>query len=294
METAASEQVTGLSGVASTFALLLEHLAIDRYDLTGLQYLTQAGGAMPAELVAGLRAALPGRKLFLMYGQTEATSRLTWLPPERLDDKPGSVGIPVRGVRLRIVHESGREAAVGIEGEVQVQGANVMLGYWEAAPATAAAFDAGWLRTGDIGWLDHDGFLYLRGRRDGMIKTGAHRVYPEAVEQSIVQLPEVEEALVVGADHPTLGQVLYAYVVMRQAVTAEAQNQVALRIKTHCRACLAPYQVPRTIAFVASLPRTASGKLHRAAFAPRVSTQPSASISAFEATTDAMQPVGAR
>ena len=260
MDTIARERITGFSGVPSTFALLLERVRLADYDLSSLRYLTQAGGAMSPMLTRRLRAALPHARLFVMYGQTEATSRLTWLPPERLDEKLGSVGIPVDGVELRIVREDGRDATTGEIGEVQVRGANVMHGYWNAPEATAAVLVDGWLRTGDLGHLDADGVLWLAGRRSDMIKTGAHRVHPGDIEDVIAEIPGVSEVAVVGIDDAVLGQVIKAFVVA-PGLPPNSESHV----KAHCRERLATYKIPRDIAFVAALPRTASGKVRRAA-----------------------------
>ena len=260
MDTIARERITGFSGVPSTYALLLERVRLGDYDLSSLRYLTQAGGAMSPTLTRRMRATLPNARLFVMYGQTEATSRLTWLPPERLDEKPGSVGIPIDGVELRIAREDGSDAATGEPGEVRVRGANVMRGYWNNPEATATVLHDGWLRTGDMGHLDADGYLYLAGRRSDMIKTGAHRVHPNDIEDVIVELAGVSEAAVVGIDDDVLGQVIKAFIVA-PGLPLRSENMV----KAHCRERLASYKIPREIEFVSALPRTASGKVRRAA-----------------------------
>ncbi|MCY7353529.1 MAG: acyl--CoA ligase [Lysobacter sp.] len=258
VEEIAREGVTGFSGVPSTFALLLDRVALHEYDLSSLRYLTQAGGAMTPTLTQRLRTALPHPRLFVMYGQTEATSRLTWLPPDQLDAKPGSVGIPVNGVGLRVMREDGSTAAAGDIGDVWVRGPNVMRGYWNNPDATAAVLRDGWLRTGDMGHLDQDGCLFLAGRRSDMIKTGAHRVHPNDIEEAIAELAYVIEVAVVGVDDDVLGQVIKAFV-----VTETLPDRGAERIKAHCRARLAPYKIPKHIEFVTALPRTASGKVRR-------------------------------
>ena len=260
MDTIARERISGFSGVPSTYALLLERVRLGDYDLSSLRYLTQAGGAMSPSLTRRMRAALPNARLFVMYGQTEATSRLTWLPPERLDEKLGSVGIPIDGVALRIAREDGSDATTGEPGEVRVRGANVMRGYWNNPEASAAVFDGGWLRTGDMGYLDADGYLFLAGRRSDMIKTGAHRVHPNDIEDVIVELAGVSEAAVVGIDDDVLGQVIKAFIVA-PGLPLRSENMV----KAHCRERLASYKIPREIEFVSALPRTASGKVRRAA-----------------------------
>lgn len=255
-------QATGFSGVASTYALLLDHDAFNGLELPRLRYLTQAGGPLPATLRSRLRAALPGVELYLMYGQTEATSRLTWLPPERLDDKPGSVGIPVQGVRLRVVDADGHDVATGEPGEVIASGPGIMHGYWNDPSATATTVRDGWLHTGDIGHLDADGFLFLAGRRSDMIKTGAHRIHPLDIEEAIMELPEVAEVAVYGVDDPLLGQVVGARIVAKSPIA-----RGAAAVRAHCLARLAPYKVPRHVEFVDHLPRTASGKVRRAELA---------------------------
>src|SRR3546814_165295 len=203
-EALARERATGFPGVPSTFALLLERGRLDQYDLSSLRYLTQAGGAMAPALTRRVHAAFPQARLFVMYGQTEASARLTRLTPERLDDKLGSVGTPIDGVEIRVRRVDGSEASPGEAGEVCARGDNVMTGYWNAPEATAATLVDGWLRTGDLGHLDADGFLWLAGRRSDMIKTGAHRVHPQDVEEVIAELPGVREVAVTGVDDALL------------------------------------------------------------------------------------------
>jgi len=259
LEAIEREQATGFSGVPSTYALLLEPMAERASSLASLRYLTQAGGAMSPALTQRLRGVLPAPRLYVMYGQTEATSRISWLPPERLDEKLGSVGIPVAGVQWKIVGEDGAELPRGESGEVCVRGANVMPGYWNNPEASAKVLREGWLHTGDLGYLDAEGYLYLQGRRSDMIKTGAHRVHPTDVEEVIAEMPGIREVAVVGVDDEVMGQVIKAYIVSEGERPPRAED----RIKAHCRARLAPYKIPRLIAFVDALPRTASGKVRR-------------------------------
>ena len=258
-EALARERATGFSGVPSTFALLLDRGQLERHDLSCLRYLTQAGGAMAPALTRRLREALPQAALFVMYGQTEASARLSCLRPDHLDDKLGSAGTPIAGVEIQVRRDDGTRAAPGEHGEVWARGANVMTGYWNAPDATAATIVDGWLRTGDLGHLDGDGFLWLAGRRSDMIKTGAHRVHPQDIEEVIAELPGVREVAIAGVDDPLLGQVVAAFVVREGAAPTE------MMVKAHCRQRLAAYKIPRTVAFVPDLPKTASGKIRRAA-----------------------------
>ena len=255
------EAATGFSGVPSTFSLLLDSGALDRRRLPRLRYVTQAGGAMPVALVRRLLAVLPDVRVHVMYGQTEATARLASVPPDRLDDKPGSAGRPLRGVRLQVRDEAGRPLPPASEGEVWAAGPGIMQGYWRDPAATALVLRDGWLRTGDIGHVDADGYLFLAGRRSDMIKTGAHRVHPLDVEEALLEHPGISEVAVAGVDDGTLGQVVKAWVVARDPALD------ALSVRAHCRVRLAPWKIPREIEFLAALPRTASGKVRRASLA---------------------------
>lgn len=259
VEALATERATGFAGVPSTFALLLSRVQLAQYDLGGLRYVTQAGGPMPPTLLQRLRATLAHVSVFVMYGQTEATARLTYVPPKELDRKLGSVGIPVRGVRVEIRDEQGRRLQVGQVGDVWVSGPNVMLGYWGNDSATAEVLRDGWLKTGDMGRLDQDGYLFLVGRRSDMIKTGAHRVCPQDVEEAIAELPGVQEVAVVGVNDELLGQSIKAFVVPARDV-----NLSPMQVKAHCKARLASYKIPKDVELVTSLPRTATGKIRKA------------------------------
>lgn len=262
VETIARERVTGFSGVPSTFGLMLGRVKLAGYDLGAIRYLTQAGGAMAPDLTRRVRAAFPNARLFVMYGQTEATARLTYVPPDRLEEKLGSVGIPVDGVELEVRREDGTRAAARETGHVHVRGPNVMLGFWRDADATARVLRGGWLDTGDMGFVDEDGFLFLSGRRSDMIKTGAHRVHPIELEEVIAEVDGVAEVAVVGIDDDLLGQAIKAFVVARDGAGVEP-----MAVKAHCQKRLAVYKIPKVVELVASLPKTASGKIQRASLA---------------------------
>lgn len=254
----ANERATGFSGVPSTFALLLQRVNLGEYDLSSLRYLTQAGGAMAPALTQRLRAALPAARLFVMYGQTEATARISYLPPERLEDKLGTVGIAIPGVTIEVQDAQGQRVAAGVEGEVCVRGDNVMPGYWENPAATARVLRDGWLHTGDMGHFDADGYLSLVGRSSDMIKTGAHRVSPLEIEEVVLELAGVAECAAVGVADPILGEVVRVCVVPGEGTAIEPRT-----VQAHCRDRLAAYKVPKEVVFVATLPKTASGKIKR-------------------------------
>ncbi|MGH8174733.1 MAG: class I adenylate-forming enzyme family protein [Steroidobacter sp.] len=251
------EAITGFAGVPSTFALLLGRCRLQDFDLSRLRYITQAGGAMPRPLIERLRDQAPGVQIYIMYGQTEATARLTYLPPGKLDEKAGSVGIPIRGVEIE-VRDSDQSAPPGAVGEIHARGPNVMLGYWNDAAATAEVLKDGWLRTGDLGHRDEDGYLYIDGRAVEMIKVGAFRVSPQEVEEVLAAIEGVEEVAVAAIPDEMLGQSIKAVIVPKPGVQLQM-----LAVKAHCRQHLAAYKVPKVVEFAAVLPRTSSGKVQR-------------------------------
>jgi long-chain acyl-CoA synthetase len=257
LERMSAERVTGFPGVPTTFARLMQ-VDMRKYDLRCLRYVTQAGSAMPADQINRFRQTLPRTDFVVMYGQTEATARLTYLPPSRLNDKLGSVGIPVPGVELSVRDPGGYALPPGRTGEVCARGANVMLGYFRDASATALALRKGWLHTGDLGRVDDEGFLYLHSRRSDMIKCGAHRISPYDIEEVIAGLPEVDEAVVVGVADDILGEAIKAVVRLRPGAALLAAD-----VQRHCLQRLPRYKVPRTVEFAASLPHTATGKIMR-------------------------------
>jgi acyl-CoA synthetase (AMP-forming)/AMP-acid ligase II len=252
-----TDAITGFAGVPSTFALLLGRVNFKEYDLSKLRYLTQAGGGMARPLIERLRAELPRVSLFIMYGQTEATARLSYLPAKDLAEKLGSVGIPVDGIEIE-VHIDGRPVKSGEIGEIVARGASIMQGYWKDPAATRDVMRDGWLRTGDLGHFDIDGYLFIDGRTVDMIKVGAFRVSPQEVEEVIAAVPGVEEVCVAAMPDDLLGQAVKAVIVKREGSGVDERT-----IKAYCRQNLAAYKVPKLVEFVSVMPRTASGKIQR-------------------------------
>ena len=252
------EKVTGFSGVPSTFAILMSRCRLDEYDLSSLRYLTQAGGAMTRAAIQRMRQLVPSAQFFVMYGQTEATARLTYLPPEQLDERLGSVGVPLDGIEIEIRNAQGEELPPGQVGELCVRGPNIMLGYWRDDEATREAVVDGWLHTGDLGHRDEAGFLYIDGRAVDMIKVGSFRVSPQEVEEVLAVLPGIAELCVASTQDELLGQAVKAVIVLREGATLDERQ-----VKAHCRAQLAAYKVPKIVEFAHELPRTSTGKIQR-------------------------------
>ena len=258
LESMMREGVTGLYGVSTTYAIMLNQSNLKSYSFPTLRYLTHAGGPMPSELLIRVQSVFAGKRIFLMYGQTEASARLTYLPPELLDVKKGSAGRAIPGVILKIVKEGGEEACAGEVGEVYASGDNIMQGYWQDPHTTAEVLRDGWLRTGDLGRLDEDSYLTIEGRNSEMIKSGAYRISPVEIEEVLLQHPQVQEAGVVGVDDPILGQKICAVVTLKEAGRATDQELLA-----HCAQRLVQYKRPKSVTVVAALPKSPSGKILR-------------------------------
>jgi len=258
MQRLQNEQVTGFSGVPSTFAILMSRTRVDEFDLSAMRYLTQAGGAMTRAAIQRMRALVPSARFFVMYGQTEATARLTYLPPDRLDEKLGSIGKPLDGIDIEVRDPDGRVLPPGQTGELCARGPNIMLGYWCDEEATRTAVVDGWLHTGDLAHTDDDGFLYIDGRLVEMIKVGSFRVSPLEVEEVLATLPGIAEMAVASMPDELLGQAVKAVLVLRDGATLDERD-----VKAHCRARLAAYKVPKVVEFARELPRTSSGKIQR-------------------------------
>lgn len=249
---------TGFAGVPSTYLKLLGFPAFSSYDLSSLRYLTNAGAAMSPPVVDMVTAKLPHARLFLMYGQTEATARLSYLPPEYVKTKRGSAGKAIPGVELAIRDAEGRELPRGELGEIVARGANIMLGYWADPVETARVLRPEGLRTGDMARMDEEGFLFISGRASEMIKSGGRRISPLEIEEVLLAIPGVAECAVIGEPDPVLGEAIAAYVVAAPGATLDE--------RTVLRGCLDELpraKLPVRVRFVASLPRTHNGKVRR-------------------------------
>jgi len=264
METLASEGCTGLAGVPLTFEIIRRAVDLSTLSFPRLRYLTQAGGPMSAETIAWVRRAFHPAKLFVMYGQTEATARLSYLPPARADDKAGSIGIPIPGVELRVVDDLGQELPTEEEGHLVARGENVTRGYLDEPEETAAILRDGWLWTGDLAYRDADGFFFHRGRAKEILKIGGHRVSPVEIEQIVMRHPDVADAAVIGLKQDLMGEVPAALVVVR-----EGRRLVVADVQRFCREHLPAFKVPASVIFVEALPRNEAGKLLRTELAAR-------------------------
>jgi len=255
------EAVTGFSGVPSTYAFLLHRspLAAYRDRLTSLRFCAQAGGHMSRSIKQELRRVLPDRtQIYIMYGATEAAARISCLDPDRFSDKMDSIGKPIPGVRTSVLDPGGGEPVpIGQEGELVAHGPNIMMGYWEDPETTARVLDEKGYHTGDQAYEDEEGFLYLVGRKDNLVKVGGHRINTQEVEDVLMESGLLMEAIVLGLPDPLLGNRLVAIAVSKNK---EACEGPLLKL---CSERLPKYKVPGEILFQPGLPKNAAGKIDR-------------------------------
>lgn len=255
MEAIGAERCTGFAGVPMTFEIIRREVDLAKASLSSLRYVTQAGGPMRPETIRWARQAFAPARLFVMYGQTEATARLSYVPPERGEEKTGSIGIAIPGVELRVMGEDGQPLPAGEVGHLVARGDNVTPGYLDAPEETAAILRDGWLWTGDLARRDVDGFFWLVGRAKELLKISGHRVSPVEIEQVLLEHPALAEAAVVGAEDPVQGEVAVAFVVLRQG-----RKATEAEVRRFCRERLPQVKVPERVVPLDAIPRNESGK----------------------------------
>lgn len=249
-------RATSISGVPTTFQLMADDPAWAATDLSSLRLMTCGGSPVPDRVREAYEAR--GLRFSGGYGMTEASPGITLLPPQHTAAHPRSAGLAHFFTRVRIRDTAtGELAAPGVAGEVEALGPNVFREYWGNPAASADARTAdGWLRTGDVGLLDRDGFLVIADRLKDMIISGGENVYPAEVENALMGLPGVTGAAVIGLPHERWGEVPHAVVTLAPGAVLDAERMVE-----QLSASLARYKVPRTLDVVEELPRTASGKV---------------------------------
>jgi long-chain acyl-CoA synthetase len=264
-ETVQKERVTRTVLVPTMINVLTQFDHLADYDLSSLVELGYGGSPIAPELVHRARKALPHVKLVQVYGLSE-TGFLTGLQDhEHTESRLLSCGRSCPGVDVRVVDASGKDVPLGQPGELVVRGANVMHGYWNSLDETQLAFREGMFRTGDIGYQDAEGFVYILDRSKDMIVTGGENVYSGEVEAVIYQHPAVRETAVFGIPDPQWGELVMACVVLKPGTTVSADELIA-----HCRQSLSGYKIPRRIEFSPhDLPKSGSGKILKRALRER-------------------------
>jgi len=264
---AARERITHTILVPAMYALLLLQPDFDRHDLSAWRIGCYGGAPMPAATIEALAARLPGLVPLNAYGSTETTSPATLMPIGEQAAHLASVGRPVACADILVVDDDGRELAPGAVGELLIGGPMVVRGYWDNPEATAASFVGGYWRSGDLGAVDGDGFVYVHDRKKDMINRGGYKIWSVEVENTLAGFPGVIEAAAVGVPCPVLGERVHAFVHLDAASPAAAQARedpagLAAQLREWARERLADYKVPESIVLRdAPLPRNANGKL---------------------------------
>src|SRR5262249_9223508 len=211
-------------------------------ELPSLRLIQQAGGRLPSVVIEELVAARPNARLFVMYGQTEATARLSYLPPERVMDKLGSIGQGITGVELRVVDDEGRRVAVGETGEIVAYGENISPGYYNDPEESARKFHGGALWTGDLAAVDADGFIFIVDRKADFIKSWGHRVSSLEVEACALRMPDLVMAAAIGVPDAEAGEAVTLVATVRPNSTVDADDVLAFT-----RSHLPKHMAPRSV-----------------------------------------------
>lgn len=272
LETVQDEKANRAMLVPTMLKQIIEYPEFSNYDLSSLGIITYGAAPMPFEVIKKAIDIFPDASFINAFGQTETGSTITMLGPEdhviqgtdeekerQYERLRSSIGKPLPDIAVMIVDEKGEPVPNGVVGEIVAMGPRVMSGYWHDEKKTAAAFTAdGWLYTSDLGYMDDEGYIYLKGRADDMIIRGGENISPGEVEAAITAHPKVDEAVVIGVPSEEWGQEPHALVVLKAGETATAEE-----IGEFTRSHLASFKCPKEVKFVDSLPRNALGKLSR-------------------------------
>ena len=250
------EGCTVLAGVPSSFQQLLRASTFGKRELPSLRLIQQAGGKLPPVLIEELLAVKPAATLFVMYGQTEATARLSYLPPDKLREKTGSIGNGIPGVELRVLNESGEPVLAGERGEIYATGANISPGYFGDPDGSVTKFTPWGLRTGDLAVVDDDGDIYVVDRRDDFIKSWGHRVSSQEVEAAVLRMEQLVSAAAIGVPDDKAGEAVTLFVAARPGAEVTPDEILAV-----CHHHLPTYMVPRSVHVLDALPLNANGKI---------------------------------
>jgi fatty-acyl-CoA synthase len=255
LEAIERHRVTKFFAPPTAWIGMLRHRDFDRRDLSSLRKGYYGAAIMPIEILREISERLPDVRLWNFYGQTEMAPVAVMLQPEDQIRKAGAAGRACLNVETRVVDPDGHDVAVGEVGEIVHRSPHAILEYLDDPEKTAEAFRDGWFHSGDLGMLDEEGYLTVVDRIKDMIKTGGENVASREVEEAIYEHDAVAEVAVIGIAHPTWIEAVVAMVVPRDRAELTAEE-----LKTHTRARLAAFKVPKAFAFVDALPKNPSGK----------------------------------
>ncbi len=259
-KTVEREKVELFNSVPPIMQMMLADPKLEKYDLSSLKYVAMMGMSVPKKLMEEYRRRIPHLKVIQGYGLTETSPLLTLLPLKYADEKMGSIGKVVGGVKMKFVDDDGNEVKRGGLGEIVVSGPQVMKGYYKQPEETARYIRDGWFHTGDLGRIDEDGFVYHLGRSSEIIITGGLNVFPADVENLILGHKNVMETAVLGIRDEKRGEVLAAIIVKRQESDITDKE-----IIKYCRERTADYKVPKMVKFIEAIPLVGPGKVDKKA-----------------------------
>ncbi|MFF4229852.1 long-chain fatty acid--CoA ligase [Streptomyces sp. NPDC001820] len=256
------DEVTVLAAVPTMYAALLHHPDRTAGRGSRLRIAVSGGAALPVEILHGFEEAFDC-PLLEGYGLSETSPVAAFNRPEG-PRRPGTIGLPIDGVRVRIQDDEGNEVADGDTGEVAVSGHNIMKGYWNRPEATAEAIQDGWFRTGDLGVRDPDGLFRIVGRKKEMLIRGGFNVYPREIEEVLYEHEAVAEAAVLGTPHPELGEEVTAVVALKPGHEVTGPDE----LREFVKARVAPYKYPRLVKITDALPKGPTGKILKREITP--------------------------
>jgi acyl-coenzyme A synthetase/AMP-(fatty) acid ligase len=243
---------TTFAGVPTVYNVLLRRSNIRQIPLPSLKRFLQAGGALAPDRIKEMRTTFRNVEFYVMYGQTEATARITCMEPERWEEKRGSVGRPLDNLTVSIVDEQGRTMEAGQVGELLVKGPSVCSGYLDDPQETHRVFSDGWLRTRDFAWQDEEGYLWIQGRKGSFVKMRGMRVSLPEVEAKVTAVPGVYECAARAIEHPEAGEAVVLFIVLDQGASIGIE-EVWRKLPAHWAI--------HSIRLVSELPKTSVGKI---------------------------------
>ncbi len=256
LEVIGRDKVTIFEGVPTMYAGMLHHDDREHADLSTLRVCISGGSAMPVEVMKSFEGEF-GCMILEGYGLSETSPVASFNHPD-VERRPGTIGIPVRGMELRLVDDDGKDVDDGEVGEIAIRGEGVMKGYWQREDATKEAIPDGWFRSGDLATRDEDGYYTIVDRKKEMIIRGGYNVYPREIEEALYEHPDVAEAAVIGMPHDELGEEVGAAVALKSGKDVDPEE-----LKAHVKERVAAYKYPRKVWIVDELPKGPTGKILR-------------------------------